>query len=129
MNANRDLLEDQLEKYETQLKSLNSYIKELNDVTAKNGTDRAQFEEDLLEAENNTSFYEGEIARVKNEIGGLDKAPATGYGGDTVLPRTVKRGVGSLIFSSVGFVAGALFGSKLKSRRSSKDAPEEKREK
>jgi hypothetical protein len=128
MNANRDMLEDQMEKYEAQLKSLNSYIKELNDTTAKNGTDRAQFEVDLLEAENNADFYGGEIALLKKELGGLDKSPGTGYGGDTVLPHTVKQGVGSLIFSSISFVAGALFGSKLKSRRSGKETTEKKRE-
>ena len=124
MNTNRDMLENQLEKYEAQLKSLNSYIKELNDMTAKNGTDREQFETDLLEAENNADYYEGEIAQVKKELGALDKAPGTGHGAGTVLPHTVKQGVGSLFFSSIGFVAGALLGSKLKSRRSGQDSSE-----
>ena len=124
MNTNRDMLENQLEKYEAQLKSLNSYIKELNDMTAKNSTGREQFETDLLEAENNADYYEGEIAQVKKELRALDKAPATGHGAGMVLPHTVKQGVGSLLFSSIGFVAGALFGSKLKSRRSGQDSSE-----
>jgi hypothetical protein len=124
MNANRDMLENQLEKYEAQLKSLKSYIKELNDMTAKYGTDREQFEVDLAEAENDAGYYEGEIARVKKELGGLDKAPGTGGGADTVLPHTAKQGVGSLLFSSIGFVVGALLGSRLKSRRSGQDSSE-----
>ena len=124
MNTNRDMLENQLEKYEAHLKSLNSYIKELGDMTAKYGTSREQFETDLLEAENDAAYYEGEIARVKKELRGLDKAPGTGHEADRVLPRTVKQGVGSLLFSSIGFVAGALLGSKLKSRRSDQDSSE-----
>lgn len=68
MNANREMFEDQLESYEAQLRSLNSYIKELNDKTAKHDTEKAHFEQDLMEAEHNVKYYEGEIARIRELI-------------------------------------------------------------
>jgi hypothetical protein len=126
MKANREMLEDQLQRYETQLGSFSSYIKELNDMTAKYGTDKAQFEQDLLEAETNVKYYEGEIARVKKELKDSDKGSSPRNPADSVLPRTVKQGIGSFVLSSISFVTGALIGSKLKARRSTKDASQEK---
>ena len=126
MNDNREILEDHLEKYEAQLQSLNSYIKELKSMTAKHGTDKAQFEMDLLEAENNVNFYEGEIAWLKKEVGKSGKGSRPRNVTDSVLPRTAKQGIGSFVLSSIGFVFGALLGSKLKARRGGKDAPEGK---
>jgi len=129
MKPNRDMLEDELETYEAQLTSLSSYLNELKTTTAKLGTDRAQVEEDLMETENNVKYYGGEVARIKTEIGKLDKAlPPARTAVDTVLPHTLKQGVGSLLLSSISFAAGTLLGSKLKTRRDSKDAPEKKRE-
>jgi hypothetical protein len=126
MKANREILEDQQQRYETQLKGLNSYVKELKDMVAKHGTDKSQYEEDLLETEHNIEYYEGEIARVKDEMGkGGRQAPAKGAE-DNLLPRTVKQGLGSLIFSSISFVAGAVLGSRLKSQRKSQNEPEGK---
>lgn len=128
MNANSEILKDQLDNYEGQVKSLNSYIKELKDTAAKCGTDKKQFEDDLFEAEQNARYYEGEVARIKREVGRFGKATGagkaavdTGNGADTVLPHTVKQGVGALIFSSVSFLAGALLGMMLKDRRGDKD--------
>lgn len=63
-----EMLEDQLESYREKLKSLNSYAKELNDMIAKHGTDRAHFEEDLVEAEHNVKYYEGEMARISEQM-------------------------------------------------------------
>jgi chromosome segregation ATPase len=126
MHASRKILEDHLQRYEMQLRSLNSYIKELSDRTAELGTDRAQFEDDLFEAENNVKYYEAEIARIKTEIGEPAKAGRTQTGAEgTILPQTVKQGIGSFIFSAIGFVAGALLGSRLKSRRGSTGGPED----
>ena len=123
MDENREMLEDHLERYEAQLRSLNSFLKELKDKTAEHGTDKAHFEEDLIEAEHNVTFYEGEIARLKKELGGSYKGAGTRTVPDSVLPRTAKQGVGSFVISAISFVSGALLGSKLKARRDSKDAP------
>ncbi|HEY0322657.1 MAG TPA: hypothetical protein VGC66_17010 [Pyrinomonadaceae bacterium] len=128
MNSNRELLEDQLKKHEALLKGFNAYIKELKDTTAKLGTDKQHFEGELFEAENNAKYYEDEIARLKKELPESDKAPGVQAAADTILPQTVKQGVGSLIFSSISFLAGAVLGSKMKSRRGGKDAREEKRD-
>lgn len=116
MKPNREMLEDQLETYEEQFRSFTSYLKELKDTTAKLGTDSSQFEEDLMEVENNVKYYGGEVARLKTEIGKLDKAPLARTTVDTVLPHTLKQGMGSLLLSSISFVAGMLLGSMLKDR-------------
>lgn len=128
MNVNRDTMEDQLQDYEAQLKSLNSYIRELKLQTDKHGTDEEHYETDLLEAEHNVKYYEEEIARLKNELGHKGKGGGgSGVrgggrgGGGVVLPPKVKQGLIPVILSSVSFVAGALLGSKLKSRRGDKD--------
>ncbi len=126
MNVSRDMLEDQLQDYEMQLKCLKSYLKELNGMTTKHGTGREHFESDLFEAEHNIKYYGGEIARLKNEIRALEKPSGTGGGGGaaTMLPQTVKQGVGLLILSAISFGVGALLGSTLNSRRGGKDSSE-----
>ena len=119
--------EDRLEKYEAQLESFNSYLEELKAMTAKHGTERAQFEDDLIEVENNIKYYEDAIAGLKHAAEKpaiAAAAPRTGT--DTMLPRTAKQGIGSLILSSISFVAGAFLGSKLKSRKAGKDGPEKR---
>jgi peptidoglycan hydrolase CwlO-like protein len=126
MNDNREILEDRLERYEAQLQGLKSYLKELKDKTAEHGTDKAQFEEDLIEAEHNVKYYEAERARLKKELGKSDEGAYPRNVADSILPRTVKQGVGSFVLSAISFVSGALLGSKLKARRGSKDEPEGK---
>jgi hypothetical protein len=127
MSVSRDMLEDQLQHCEKQLGGLNSFIKELNGMTAKHGTEPAHFEEDLFEAEHNVKFYEGEAARLKKELenlGGGGAAPAPkGAGPLSSLP--VKTGIGALILSSISFVLGALVGRGMQSRRG-RDETEEK---
>ncbi|HEX8921879.1 MAG TPA: hypothetical protein VF766_10405 [Pyrinomonadaceae bacterium] len=130
MKVNREILEDQLDRNEAQLKSLTSFLKELNDRVAEHGTDKAQVEEDLHEAEHNIKYYESEIAQIKKELGGKsDKGSSPQKTPDSVLPRTAKQGLGSLILSSISFVAGALFGSKLKAKQAGKGTPAEKERK
>ncbi|HEV7374193.1 MAG TPA: hypothetical protein VGN95_05725 [Pyrinomonadaceae bacterium] len=129
MKPNREMMEDQLETCEDQLKSFTSYLHELKDTTAKLGTDSTQFEEDLMEVENNVKYYGGEVARLKTEIGKLGKAaPQARTAVDSVLPHTLKQGMGSLLLSSISFAAGMLLGSMLNERRDSKDAPGKRRE-
>ena len=126
MKASRDMLEDQLQDYEKQLASLSAYLKELKDMTARHGTDKEHFEGDVAEAEHNVLYYKDEIARIKQELSESANAGRPQTGADTILPRTKKQGLGSLIISSISFVAGALLGSRLKSRRGSADKEEEK---
>lgn len=126
MNDNREILEDRLERYEAQLQSLKSYLKELKDKTAEHGTDKAQFEEDLIEAEHNVKYYEDERARLKKALGKSAEGAYPRNVADSILPRTMKQGVGSFVLSAISFVSGALLGSKLKARRGNKDEPEGK---
>lgn len=117
MKASREMLEDELENYQENLGGLNSYVKELKNMTAKHGTDPQHFEEDLGEAQHNISFYEAEIVRIKKLIGGPKRpGPTQPKVGPT------KPGITSLIFSSIGFVAGTLFGSTLRSRKNNEDS-------
>jgi uncharacterized protein YegP (UPF0339 family) len=68
MKANYEMLEVKLKNYEGQLKGLHSYIKELKDKTAEHGTQSEYYGEDLMEAEHNVEFYEGELARIRELI-------------------------------------------------------------
>jgi len=128
MKANREMLEAQLMEYESQVKGLKSFVKELTARTAEHNTDREHFEMDLIEAENNIKYYEGAIGHIKDEIGKAATSKSTPPAADTILPRTVKQGIGSFVFSSVSFVAGAILGSRLKSRSASQDEQKKKGE-
>lgn len=111
MKNRSGILEDQLEDYSAQLKSLNSYITELKSTTAKHGTDPPQFEDDLREADHNLQYYQGEIARLKKELESNPAKPGI----------IAKPGVLSLVLSPISFLVGALLGSRLKTRRDSRD--------
>ena len=124
MKVNRNMLELQIEEKQNKLRELNSYIKELSNVCAKHGTEKDQFEVDLMEAKHNVEFYEEEIARIKQELAELPESEPPQSGAPPMLPTTVKQGVGSLLFSAIGFVAGVLLGSRLQSRGRERDGQE-----
>jgi hypothetical protein len=116
MKTSREMLEQRLESYSEKLRGLHSYIKELNDMTAKHGTDRDQFERDLGEAEQDVLYYETEIGLIENELAQLPEPVHAKSMADSVLPRTARQGAGFFIMSAIGFVAGALIASVLQSR-------------
>ena len=120
MKNHRDTLEELLEDYSTRAQSAKSYITELTKTTAKHGTEPAQFEEDLHEAEHNARYYDGEIARLKKEIAQLPAAKPGNVAKPGGIGRIAKAGL--LALSPIGFLlVGALLGSKLKSRRESRE--------
>lgn len=127
MKMNRRMLEAQLLSHEEKLGGFKSYLKELKDRTAEYGTAKEEYEVDLMEAEHNIKYYESAIAEIKEQLGKGTKSDDTETL-DTILPRTIKQGVGSFILSSVSFVAGALLASRLSSARGDKDRREEKEE-
>ncbi len=65
MKVSREILEGQLTECERNVRGLNSYITELRGKTAAHGTDPEHYEKDLMEAEHNIKYYEGEMARVR----------------------------------------------------------------
>jgi uncharacterized protein len=65
VKSEHETSKEQLKDYEGQLSGLNSYVRELKDTTDKHGTGREHFEVDLMEAEHNIKYYEGEIARLR----------------------------------------------------------------
>jgi chromosome segregation ATPase len=108
MGVSREELEDQLERYEQELKELNSFLNELKATTDKHDTPTDQFAEDLAETEHNIIFYKSEIARIKSQLskpGGL-------------LPRTREQIIGVVLISSISFAAGLLLGSGLGGKKS-----------
>lgn len=128
MKDDREMLEDQLSQYESRLRGLKSFVKELQARTAEHGTDGEHFEMDLLEAEHNIKYYEEAIAHLKGETGKPAKSERPQSEPDTILPRTAKQCISSFVFSSVSFVAGAILGSKLKSRSDSQQTQGDKGE-
>jgi hypothetical protein len=127
MKMNSRMLEAQLVSYEEKLRGFKSYLKELKDRTAEHGTAKEEFEADLMETEHNIKYYESAIAEIKGQLGkGIKSEDIETL--DTILPRTIKQGVGSFILSSVSFVAGALLASRLSSARGGKDRRDEKEE-
>src|SRR5688572_27508338 len=120
MKTNQAILADQLADYQEKLKSTKSYVKELKTMTAKHSTPNQQFESDLNEAMHNIGYYEGVIDGLKKQMvtGATGGRPGSGTG--TLLPKTKNQGIGALIFSSIGFAAGTLLGSRLKSGKSTK---------
>lgn len=70
MKADHAKLAEECKDYAEQLRGLNSYIKELKDKTAQHGTQTEAFADDLMEAEHNVKYYEGEIALIKKLIEG-----------------------------------------------------------
>lgn len=122
MKTNPAILAEQLESCEDKLKGLSSYVKELKTMCAKHNTPEEQCESDLIKAAHNMGFYEGEIARIKKEMGTVPGGGGkVGTGPGTLLPQTRNQGIGAAILTSISFVAGALFGSHLKSGKSGKD--------
>lgn len=111
MKVKRDVLEDHLQEYEREVVGLRSYIQELKGQTDKHGTERSEYETDLIEAEHNVKFYDAEIARIKQELRD-----------GRFLPRAAKQGIGFFVSTAVGFIAGVFLGSQLKAGR--KDSQE-----
>jgi hypothetical protein len=116
MKVDRQILEQQLIAYEERSARLHSYLQALKETTAKHGTEEVHFHDDFVEAENDAHYYDGEIARLKKELAQSTPQIVAGAVG-SVLPQTSKQGLGSIIFSSISFLAGALLGSKLTSRK------------
>jgi hypothetical protein len=121
MKASREILEDLHEGHVQKLHELRSYIKELSDMTAKHGTDKTVFEEELMEAQHNAKYYESEIASIKRELGKLPKTVRTQGGAESLLTQLAKQGMTPLVCTSIGFIAGLLIGSSLKYGRSGRD--------
>jgi hypothetical protein len=113
MQLNREILEGQLKTYQDKLRSLGSFDKELIAMTAKHSTPKPQYESDLIAAEHNIDFYEAEIARIRKALRGI--APVGRPGPGTLQPQSKRPGIGSAVFTSISFIAGAILGSKLKS--------------
>lgn len=101
MQISRETLEDNLEKYEQELRELNSFITELNAMAGKHGTPAEQLAEDFAEVKHNVAYYENEIASIKRRL----RSPVgrVSPGREQIL--------GAVLISSISFAAGLLLGS------------------
>jgi uncharacterized protein YegP (UPF0339 family) len=64
MTDQHEIHATQKAKYEEKARCLKSFVKELTDVAAKNGTDSSLIEEDLMKAQGDIEFYECELERM-----------------------------------------------------------------
>lgn len=118
---NTDLLEGRLQEYKEHLSGLKSYLRELREVIGKNDTPEEQYQTDVIEAEHNVLYYEAAIEHVEAELKGASAPQGLRAAATSMLPQTTRQGAGTLLFSSISFLAGLLIGSRLLSDRRDKE--------
>ena len=69
MNARSSLAERELAEFEEKLQNLRSYISSLKERAKHHGTDEEHFDDDLMKAENDASYYESEIENLRRSAG------------------------------------------------------------
>jgi uncharacterized protein YegP (UPF0339 family) len=72
MTDHRDILKGQRAKFEERARGLKSYVKELTEMAARNGTDEALIAEDLTKAKGDLEFYEGQVEHCAEALGDAD---------------------------------------------------------
>jgi uncharacterized protein YegP (UPF0339 family) len=69
MNEQRAMLETQKAHHEDRLRGLKSYVHELTEMCAKNGTDESAVHADLTKAKCDIEFHEGQCASIADALG------------------------------------------------------------
>ena len=69
MTEHREILKSQRAKYEGLVRSLKSYVNALTETTAKHGTDEELYWEDMMKAQRDIEYYEGEATRHAEALG------------------------------------------------------------
>lgn len=72
MIDHREILKGQRAKYEERARGLKSYVKELTETAAKNGTDEALIADDLMKAKGDLEFYEAQTGQIAEALGDAD---------------------------------------------------------
>jgi uncharacterized protein YegP (UPF0339 family) len=70
MKAQYEALERQKAEYAEKVHGLKSYIRELTETAARNGTDGTLLEQDLMKAQSDAEFYENEIKLIGETMEG-----------------------------------------------------------
>lgn len=117
MRTSRELLENQLERYENELNETKAYVKELKSTAAApGGVDEEHFAQHLSEAEHNINYYEGGIKRVKDELRNYSSSGEPRRGLAAILPELPTEGTGAVILLGIGVAVGILIGSAMSGR-------------
>jgi uncharacterized protein YegP (UPF0339 family) len=69
MTDHREILKGQRSKFEEHARGLRSYLKELQETAAKNGTDGALIHDDLTRAGTDLEFYEQQACDCAEALG------------------------------------------------------------
>lgn len=77
MTDNHEILKSQRAKYEEKARGLKSYIKELSETAARNGTDEALIREDLSKATADLDFYEHQAGECAGALSDSPEARRT----------------------------------------------------
>jgi uncharacterized protein YegP (UPF0339 family) len=72
MIDHRDILKGQRAKFEERVRGLKSYVKELTETAAKNGTDEALITDDLTKAKGDLEFYAAQTVQIAEALGDAD---------------------------------------------------------
>jgi len=107
MQDQRAMLEDERSEFQEKLRNLRAYARALKESASKHDLDESHYSTDLMRAENDAQYYEAEIGRLTEALGGAPNSP----GGAARLAAGLSQlGGVSLAAASVAFVAGVLLG-------------------
>jgi uncharacterized protein YegP (UPF0339 family) len=76
MKEQRAMLETQKAHHEDRLRGLKSYMHELTEMCAKNGTDESVVHEDLLKVKCDIEFHEGQAASISEALDNAEGSAA-----------------------------------------------------
>jgi uncharacterized protein YidB (DUF937 family) len=106
MQDQRAMLEDELSEMQEKLRNLKAYAAALRQRAGEHGVNEEHYADDLMRAENDAQYYEAEISRLTEALGG--RAGGGGLGGG--LAHLREAGSVSLVAACVAFAAGVVLG-------------------
>jgi chromosome segregation ATPase len=71
MNRERKILRAEKEKYKEQLGTLRNFLREMSNRCAEHGTRPEHFHDQLMKAEHDAQFYEGQIKEISARLKAL----------------------------------------------------------
>lgn len=112
MRTQRELLTEARERYAAKLEGLRAYIEALTGRVEAHDPEEAHFRDDLMRARHDAQFYADRIAWVDERLaaGELEPLPMA----DAGTRPAAEPGTVSLAWVPLAFLAGALFGSRLR---------------
>ncbi|HEV3468570.1 MAG TPA: hypothetical protein VG148_04565 [Pyrinomonadaceae bacterium] len=102
MQDQRAMLEDRRSEMQEKLRNLRAYAKALRQKADEHDVEEQHFAHDLMRVENDAQYYEAEIGRLTEALGGAESGGALAH----------QRGAGavSAVAACVAFAAGVVLG-------------------